>query len=131
MFEIIKDISKKIRDENNSERFSSMIKEVWGVKHLVKKLPFEQLGIKDNLFPCLTESDIDDVYERSQPDLPTLQRITAHVKKIERIVNEWNEDAKVAVFGSWTNGFLIKDWSDVDITILLRSKLYSHPSKYK
>ena len=123
MFENIKDISKKIRDENNSERFSSMIKEVWGVKHLVKKLPFEQLGIKVNLFSGLTEIDFDDVYERYQPDLSTLERISTHVKKIERIVEEWNEDAKVAVFGSWTNGFLIKDWNDVDITILLRDKL--------
>ena len=131
MIKIMQVVSQKIRDENNDEKFNDMRKEVISVKNLVTSLPFEKLGIKDNLFPILTDKDIDEVYSLCQPDQDTIHKISAHICKIEQIVHEWDENAKVVVFGSCSNGFMIKDWSDIDLTILLRNKLYNHPTKFK
>ena len=43
-----------------------------------------------------------------------------------RIVNEWDSDAVLRPFGSVSNGFRLKDKSDIDLTIITEEKKDIH-----
>jgi len=47
-----------------------------------------------------------------------------------RIVNEWDSDAVLRPFGSVSNGFRLKDKSDIDLTIITEEKKDIHPQDY-
>ena len=59
-----------------------------------------------------------------------LNKIDKIIHKIKNIIHAWNEDARVLPYGSLVNGFLLKNSSDIDLTILIPNKFKVHPQEY-
>lgn len=69
----------------------------------------------------------------SRENLPSntdIRNIHSYIQKIDKIVKVWNKDAYLRPFGSISNGFLLKDWSDIDLTIVYAEKADWYPSEY-
>lgn len=64
------------------------------------------------------------------PDNKTIENIKAQIFRIQSIIEEVNPDYLIRPFGSITNGFLLKDCSDIDLTILIPEKYDTHPYFY-
>ena len=131
MIKLIDQIESYVKTKSESEYFSwYTIENDWReINKLLSFLPQKMLTLT-SLFPNLTESEIDWVYEMSLPGEALLNKIDKVIHKIRKIVHAWNENAKVLPYGSLVNGFLLKNSSDIDLTIIVKDKLKVHPQEY-
>jgi len=98
-----------------------------GVDTLMNTLRSSRFKSKHELFPDLTE---DEFLKSKSLSSSSINRIQSVISKLIKIVRKWNRSAELVPFGSVANGFCLEHSSDIDLTILVPSKLAKHPSTY-
>lgn len=127
---IIKEILCKVKELEEYNLYPKIECQLDTITKLLNFVPHKRLCKEDKLFPSLNDTAINRVYEALLPTPKDLSKILIHVKALEAIIHKWDPKATVRLFGSCANGFLLRNSSDIDLTILLPEKMTEHPVNY-
>jgi hypothetical protein len=115
---------EKINDDITIRKFKSPL---YKVKLLIGMIPSQLPIPRKLLFPEFTEELITTVEAIGELEL---NKINIVFSSLQTIVKKWNTRAQLKPFGSLVNGLMLRNGSDLDLTILFPEKLNKHPMEY-
>ena len=131
LIKVVEKLKKSINEHPESNKLDVVIYRIKPIEKLLgSSMPSDEFCPPEKLFEGLNEEAIEKVYNDNLLTEKTKNMIRDLIDKFQQIVSEWDNEATIAPFGSFVNGFKLDKNSDLDLSISVPSKIHIHPETY-